>query len=102
MVILSGLFWHQAEDRARSRIPVRLFLIIVAMMGQKYQKETVFTNRGGDFYFYTMVLPVRTGLRKFCIDWGKKEAQIEIQAVAKIQYPIKSQLIYCKLNSTSF
>lgn len=22
------------------------------MMGQKYQKETVFTNWGGDFYFY--------------------------------------------------
>lgn len=34
--------------------------------------------------------------------WGKKEAQIEIQAVAKIQYPIKSHSIYCKLNSTSF
>jgi hypothetical protein len=25
--------------------------------------------------------------------WGKKEAQIEIQAVAKIQYPIKSHII---------
>jgi len=52
MLVLSRLFWHQAEDRARSRIPVRTFLIIVAMMGQKYQKETVFTNWDGDFYFY--------------------------------------------------
>ena len=35
--------------------------------------------------------------------WGrdKKEAQIEIQAVAKIQYPIKSHIIYIKSNSTS-
>jgi hypothetical protein len=26
------------------------------MMGQKYQKETEFTNWGGDFYFYIPVL----------------------------------------------
>jgi hypothetical protein len=31
---------------------------------------------------------------------GKKEAQIEIQAVAKIQYPIKSHNKYIKLDST--
>ena len=127
---MSGLFWHQAEDRARSRIPVRTFLIIVAMMGQKYQKETVFTNWGGDFYFYTPALLWRTPAAEKLhwpgwtggIDWvgpgrinwmdrgciecvgpdGKKEAQIEIQAVAKIQYPIKSHTIHCKLNSTLF
>jgi hypothetical protein len=31
------------------------------MMGQKYQKETEFTNRGGDFYFYIPVLLLRAG-----------------------------------------
>jgi hypothetical protein len=43
----------------------------------------------------------RSGCRDFALA-GKKEAQIEIQAVAKIQYPIKSHIVYCKLNSTHF
>jgi hypothetical protein len=37
------------------------------MMGQKYQKETVFTNWGDDFYFYTPALLRLTRLQKYCI-----------------------------------
>jgi len=70
-------------------------------MGQKYQKETVFTNWCGDFYFYTLA-DSDYGKIALAGMGPKKEAQIEIQAVAKIQYPIKSHTIPCKLNSTSF
>jgi len=46
-------------------------------MGQKYQKETEFTNWGGDFYFLFRDCSGEPELRRYCVDGmgGRLEAK---------------------------